>query len=389
MTIPRRTLGVLVLATVLAGSAAGPAAAATEPAPPPLDPARLAAALEGLPDGEVSGALVQIRGRAGAWSGTAGIAELSRPEPPRLDGRFRIGSMTKTFTAVVTLQLAAERRIHLDSPVQRYLPGLLPADYDPIPVRSLLNFTSGINGRGVDSKDPAWFSEHRYDHFEPGSQLDLSKPLAFEPGQAQRYGNADYILAGLLIEKVTGHSWADEINRRIIRPLRLTGTSVPGDDPRIAGPHAHGYQATPDGWLDVTEANPSLQWSAASIISTAPDLDRFLVALFRGRLLPRRQLNEMFTVPGVKIFGSTADAVYSAGLTRFRTGGLTVWVKSGDRPGYLNAMGATRDLSRRLVYSVNTLSMGATKPPRAAQEIVLAALPDGPDPGLTARPAGR
>jgi len=374
MTFPRRTFGTLLVAAVLAGSAAGPAAAVTKVTPPPLDPARLTAAIAGLPNDEVSGALVQIRGRAGAWSGTSGIAELGSPAPPRLDGRFRVGSMTKTFTAVVTLQLAAERRLDLGRPVQHYLPGLLPAGYPPIPVRTLLNWTSGINGLAVNSKDPAWFLEHRYDHYEPGSQLDLGKPLAFPPGTAQRYGNADYILAGLLIEKVTGNRWADEVTRRIIRPLHLTGTSVPGEDPRIPGPHARGYEATADGWIDVTEADPSLQWSAASLISTAPDLDRFMIALFRGRLLPRRQLNEMFTVPDVKIFGTDQQAVYSAGLTRFQFGDLTIWAKSGDRPGYNNGMGATRDLSRRLVYSVNTLHMGGADQPGIARKIIMAAL---------------
>jgi D-alanyl-D-alanine carboxypeptidase len=334
----------------------------------------LTAAIAGLPDAEASGALVQIRGAAGSWSGASGVASIDQRRPPRRDSRFRIGSMTKTFTAIVVLQLAAERRIRLDLPVQRYLPGLLPADYPPIPIRTLLNWTSGINGVGVNSKDPAWFQAHRYDHWEPGSQLDLSRPLAFPPGTRQRYGNADYILAGLLIEGVTGHSWGDEVTRRIIRPLRLRGTSVPGDDPRIRGPHAHGYEATAGGWVDVTEAEPSLQWSAASMISTTDDLDRLLVALFRGRLLPPHELREMFTVPPVKMYGTDEQAVYSAGLTRFVIGGRTIWAKSGDRPGYNNGMGATRDLSRRLVYSVNTLHMGGSEQPAVSQRIIFAAL---------------
>jgi D-alanyl-D-alanine carboxypeptidase len=280
--------------------------------------------------------------------------------------------MTKTFTAVVTLQLAAEHRLSLDGTVQRYVPGLLPASYPPITVRQLLTWTSGINGTGIDSKDPAWFLAHRYDVFAPGSQLDLTVPLAFRPGTEQRYGNADYILAGLVIERVTGHSWASEVDRRIIRPLRLRNTSVPASA-GIAGPHAHGYEATAAGWVDVTDADPSLQWSAASIISTAPDLDRLLVALFSGRLVPRPQLEEMFTVPDVEMAGG-GPAVYSAGLTRLPYGDRTLWVKSGDRPGYNNGMGATRDLSERLVYSVNTLHMGGDDQPVVSQRIVAAAL---------------
>jgi D-alanyl-D-alanine carboxypeptidase len=141
----------------------------------------------------------------------------------------------------------------------------------------------------------------------------------------------------------------------------------------VPGPHAHGYEATANGWVDVTRANTSLQWSAAAIISTAPDLDRFLVALFSGRLVPEPQLTEMFTVPDVPMVGG-GRAAYSAGLTRIPVSPtLTVWGKSGERPGYVNGMGATRDLGQRLVFSVNTLHMGGEQPVRS-QRLIAAAL---------------
>lgn len=352
---------------------AAPGAAMAAPVPDTLDTAALEAALADVPDDEVSAAVVQVRGTAGSWSGTAGRVSVRSERAPSRDSRFRIGSMTKVFTATVVLQLAAEGRLSLDGTVQQYAPGFLPASYPPITVRQLLTFTSGINGRELPHKTPDWFFEHRYDHWAPGSQLDLSIPLAFEPGTYQRYGNADYILAGVVVERATGHSWADEVNRRVIRPLHLTGTSTPGDDVRIPGPHVHGYEATADGWRDVTLANPSLQWSAAEIISTTGDLDRLMVALFSGRLVPAAQLEEMFTVPAVLDFGTRKPATYAAGLNRFEIGGQVLWVKSGDRPGYNNGMGATRDLSRRLVYSVNTLHMGGDQPVRA-QRIIMAAL---------------
>ncbi|MEV4641928.1 serine hydrolase domain-containing protein [Actinoplanes sp. NPDC049548] len=367
----RTHLGVLLLTAGLAVAAPAPAQAA--PHVPDLDPHALRAAIADLPDDEASAALVQVRGRDGAWSGSSGHTSVRRHRPPSLGSRFRIGSMTKTFTAVVVLQLAAEGRLSLDGTVQQYMPGFLPASYAPITVRNLLTFTSGLNGVDVPHKTPDWFFIHRYDHWAPGSQLDLSKPLAFTPGDFQRYGNADYIMAGLLVERVTGNRWADEVQRRIISPLHLTGTSVPADDPRVPGPHAHGYEATADGWRDVTLANPSLQWSAASMISTADDLDRLMVALFSGRLVPRAQLAEMFTVPRVHTFGTEEWATYSAGLTRFAFGDVVVWGKSGDRPGYNNGMGATRDLSRRLVYSVNTLHMGGDQP-KITRRIITAAM---------------
>lgn len=350
-----------------------PGAATAAPVAPPLDTAALEAALDGLPDDEASAALIQVRGSSGEWTGTAGRISVRSEGPPSIDSRFRIGSMTKTFTAAVVLQLAAEGRLRLDGTVQQYLPGLLPSSYRPITVRHLLTFTSGLNGQELPHKTPEWFFEHRYDRWAPGSQLDLTKPLAFKPGCRQRYGNIDYIVAGLVIEKVTGRRWADEVTRRIIRPLGLTGTSVPGDDIRIPEPHVHGYEATAEGWRDVTLANASLQWSAASMISTADDLDRFLVALFTGGVVPEPQLAEMFTVPAVTDFSTGKPAVYSAGLTRLDLGGQVLWGKSGDRPGYNNGMGATRDLSRRLAYSVNTLHMGGDQPARA-ERIIMAAL---------------
>ncbi|MET7401866.1 serine hydrolase domain-containing protein, partial [Dactylosporangium sp. NPDC005572] len=334
----------------------------------------LALAVAGLPDDEASGALALIHNGQDCVRATAGTAVAGGGKPVPIDGRFRIGSMTKTFTAVLVLQLAAEHRIDLDLTVQHYLPGLLPEGTAPVTVRQLLTYTSGIQHVMVTNKDPAWFLAHRYDHWPKGSQIDTAAGLAFPPGTMQRYGNVDYIVAGLLVEKVTGRSWESQIQRRIVEPLGLRGTSAPGRSLDVPGPHAHGYEATPEGWVDVTRADTSLQWSAAAVISTAPDLDRFMVALFSGRLVPEPQLSEMFTVPDVPMYGGGA-AVYSAGLTRIPvTPTVTVWGKSGDRPGYNNGMGATRDLSRRLVFSVNTLHMGGTEQPVRSQRIIAAAL---------------
>jgi D-alanyl-D-alanine carboxypeptidase len=381
-----------VTGTIPSAAAAAPPGVApetrctTEPTDPttlpPLSGAKLSAAIAGLPDDEISGAIVQVRGSAGCWQGTSGVANVHTGQSVPQDGRFRIGSMTKMFTAVVALQLVAEGRLDLDQSVRHYLPDLLPAGYPAITVRQVLTYTSGINGTDVPHKDPDWFLVHRYDHWEPGSQLDLTKPPAFTPGTKQRYGNADYIVAGLLIEKVTGRTWEREATDRIIRPLRLTGTTAPADDPRIRGPHAHGYEALSSAngttrWVDITQANPSLQWSAAAIISTASDLDRFLVAVFTGQLMPAAQLDLMFTVPDVPTWDADDNpandepATFAIGLNRLKIGGLTLWGKTGDRPGYNNGIGATRDLSRRLTYSVNTLHMGGEFP-AAVQRIITA-----------------
>jgi D-alanyl-D-alanine carboxypeptidase len=394
-------VGVVVTTGAATVAAAAPdrpapatAAAATCPPPAPtaepvvparedvaladLDPKLLAAAVGAgttgrLPDTEASGALAVVRGSAGSWHGTGGVRTKDGGTVP-LDARFRVGSITKVFTAVVAMQLVAERRLALDRTVQSYLPGLLPAD-PPITVRQVLTYTSGLNGIGIEKKW-AWFKDHRYDHFAPGSQLTFT--VAFPPGTKQRYGNADYILAGLLIERITGRLWDTEVTERIIRPLRLTGTSIPIDDPRLPEPHVRGYENVDGSWQDITEANPSLQWSAASIVSTAEDLDRLIVALFSGRLVPPRQLAQMFEVPAVPVFDGNdlacddVPADYGIGIGRYRIGKVLIWGKSGDRPGYNNGVGATRDLRRRLVFSVNTLTMGGSQPSRSNQIIVTA-----------------
>lgn len=355
-----------LLGAALAGSAAaltGFSPAYARSGLPPLNPEALEAVLDPL-DPAVSGALVRVEGAAGRWRGRAGFADVHSRRPVPWDARFRIGSMTKTFTATAVLQLAAAGLLDIDAPVRRYLPGRLPEGY-PGTVRQLLDHTHGLRGRELPHKDADWFLAHRFDTFEPGSQVLWGEEPLFTPGTEQRYGNVGYIVAGLVIEAVTGRPYADTIRRGILRPLGLRHTYLPGTDPAIPGPHAHGYELIGERYVDVSRANPSLQWAAAEMISTTADLDRFLTALLGGRLLPPRQLEVMLTVPD--------GGSHSAGLTRFPFGDVEVWGKSGDRPGYNNGMGATRDLRRRLIYSVNPLTMGGEQP-AVAQRIILAAL---------------
>ncbi|MCP3139089.1 serine hydrolase domain-containing protein [Pyxidicoccus xibeiensis] len=352
----------------------------------PLDREALRQAIAGLPDTKVSGAMVRVSGPASHWLGTSGVADIRTQAPVPADGRFRVGSITKVFTATVVLQLAAERRVDLDRPVQHYLPGLLPAGvYEPITVRQLLNFTHGLPGVPVPQKDYEWFKENRFRHFTPLELVSLAVAQGprFRPGEAQEYGNIGYLFLGLLIEKVTGRPYGQAVQERILRPLHLRDTFVPGRDTVLPGPHARGYELVPVGeegcptgaipyetgcLVDVTDASQSVPWAAGEMISTSADLDRFLVALFQGRLLPRAQLEEMFTVPDLPL-ASGGRAFHGGGLTRFDANGITVWGKTGDRHGYNNGMGATRDLRRRLVYSVNTLRMGQ-EPPAITNHIV-------------------
>ncbi|MEV7097272.1 serine hydrolase domain-containing protein [Amycolatopsis sp. NPDC051045] len=378
----RRAMG-LACGTLLLATTLAPAASASTL--PPLNPAAMRTAIAGLPNDEASGALVQVRGSAGTWVGTSGVADIHSGRPVPAAGRFRIGSMTKTFTATAVLQLAARGRLDLNRTVQSYLPDVLPAGYAPITIRQLLNYTAGIPGIRIDHKDPTWFLAHRFDTWTPRQLIDLAtagRPMTFAPGTKQDYGNITYLVLGMVIEKVTGRPYGASIREGIIQPLQLSATSVPGTDIEIRGPHAHGYEAVTTGghtdYVDITQANPTFQWAAAEMISNAPDLDRFLTALVSGRLLPPAQTAELFAIPDVADYdgdddpGNDVPAHIGGGLARMTIGQVVFWGKTGDRPGYASGMGTTLDRSRRLVYSVNTLHMGGDIP-QTAQRIIMAA----------------
>lgn len=356
-----------LLATALAlGVAAGPLAApatAQSPAPvtarshPAPDAYALRAALAGLPDADATAALVRVGGTGGGWHGSAGVHDLRSGRPADPEARFRAGSVTKVFTAAVVLQLAGEGAVDLDGYVRDYLPDLLPAAYGRVTVRQLLNHTHGLPDGDFPGDDLDGWYAHRFDVHDPRVIVAsaTAKKRVAPPGEVQRYSNIGYTVAGLLIERVTGGTYADEVTRRILRPLGLRGTYFPGASPRIRGPHNHGYQVFPVAGgttelRDVTVWGVTDGWAAGDIVSTTADLERFLLALFRGRVVRGPMLKEMFTVPA-----GVPGATMSAGLQRYEAeDGRVLWLKTGGRWGYNTVIAATEDLSRTLVYSVNS-----------------------------------
>ncbi|WP_028551222.1 serine hydrolase domain-containing protein [Paenibacillus sp. UNC451MF] len=329
---------------------------------PPLDLGAMRDVMSGLPNSKATAALVYVGTPTDSWMGASGVADIASNSPARADGRFRIGSITKVFTAAIVLQLAAEQMVDLDQPIQHYLPDLLPAEFPPVLVGQLLNHTSGLPS--PDRPDNVSEDEMRFKNWTPEEFLKLafSQPMEFEPGAKQHYLNINYVLAGLLIEKVTGNPYEVEVQSRIVQPLSLYNTYLPGSDIRIIGPHAKGYQAVQQGdkteLVDVTEGSQSFTWAAGEIISTTSDLDIFMTALFNGQVVPEAELEHMFTVPDAPVWNKdgkdTGQATLSMGLMRTDIKGVTFWGKTGARPGYANGMFATRDLQRKVVYSVNS-----------------------------------
>ncbi|MFE7617259.1 serine hydrolase domain-containing protein [Streptomyces sp. NPDC057496] len=375
-------LGIVAGSVPPALAASGTPAAAGRPAQKATareapDAEALRAAIQGLPKDDATAALVRVSGSEGVWRGSAGVHDLASGRPADPDGRFRAGSVTKVFTAAVVLQLAGEGRVDLDRPVRHYLPDLIPAGYGGVTVRQLLNHTSGIPSVGTGGDlDDAY--AHRFDLHDPVRTVREATSLEpyFAPGTQQHYANIGYTVAGLLIERLTGDTYASQVSRRILEPLRLGDTRFPGADPTIRGPHNHGYQIFGTGELrDVTVWGATDAWAAGDLISTTADLERFARALFGGQVVRGPLLREMFTLPdaSVREYGTGGPAAYSAGLSMMRLGGREVWGKTGGRWGYNTVVAATRGLSRTLVYSVNSTDAKGDGMNPTASSIVTAA----------------
>ncbi|WP_432098878.1 serine hydrolase domain-containing protein [Streptomyces sp. WAC 04229] len=322
-----------------------------------LDEAALRTAVDAVPDQHATAALVRVGATGDTWRGSGGVRDLATQRPAVANARFRAGSITKVVTAATVLRLAAEGRVDLDAPVQRYLPGLFTPEFrKPISVRQLLNHTSGIQAGDGLGDDFAEAYAHRFDTLTPQrvAASAIAKGPEFDPGDQQHYLNINYTVLGLLIEKVTGRTYAAEATRLVLRPADMRHTYFPGTDPRIRGPHNRGYQKVerPDGTtelVDVTEWNQADRWAAGDMISTTADLERLLTGLFSERIVPQPQLEEMFTTPA-----GLPEATRSAGLEYQKVGDRILWGKSGSRYGYSALIAGTRDLSRTLVHSVNS-----------------------------------
>ncbi|MFC9247711.1 serine hydrolase domain-containing protein [Streptomyces sp. NPDC057136] len=280
---------------------------------------------------------------------TAGVADLKTKSKVPVDGQVRAGSNTKPFTATVVLQLVGEGKIDLDSPIETYLPHLVRGEGingRDITVRQLLQHTSGLPEYS-DSIGDLTGEKERHVYHQPRTLLDvaLTHKANFAPGTSWSYSNTNYVLAGLLIEKVTGRPLAEQITERIINRIGLRHTYFPevGDE-GIREAHPRGYHATKPGAPldDITEIDPSWAWAAGQLISTPSDLNRFFSALIDGKLLEPAQLTQMRTTVPADLLGSGVRYGLGVTSTPLSCGGL-MWGHGGDIPGYKTRPAVTDD----------------------------------------------
>ncbi|NYI06823.1 serine hydrolase domain-containing protein [Allostreptomyces psammosilenae] len=337
------------------------------------DRPELRKAIQEMVDSGFVGVQLRVNDERGEWVGTAGARELGGTAEPPANGYVRVGSNTKTFTAALVLRLVDEGRVGLEDVVADHLPefGLDRR----ITVRMLLQHTSGVfNFTGEYYEDGTFapgipatntgreWVDNRFRTYRPEElvRLALSKPARFEPGTDWNYSNTNYVLARLVVESVTGRSFAEEMHRLVLGPLGLSDTIVPGSSREIPEPHGHAYyRYEEDGeerTVDVTRHNPSWISTGGDMISTTRDLHAFISALLGGKLLPAHLLTEMCT-PETK-------AGYGLGVMVQKVGenGGTVITHNGGMAGHAALMYSTPDGSTTMTAALNyvddaTLSM--------------------------------
>jgi D-alanyl-D-alanine carboxypeptidase len=312
-------------------------------------------------DSGVPGPFAQVRDGNQVWRGASGVADVVTRRPVHPWYQHRVGNIAKTFVAATVLQLVGEGKVGLDAPIAEYLPGVLP---DPlghqVTVRMLLNETSGI-GNYSDGffRVPDDLETMRHKHFTPAElvAIGLSKRRANPPGEAWAYSNTNYVIAGMLIERVTKRRYAAEVERRILRPLGLGSTYFPGDERGIRGPHANAYVPWPDDTLrDFTEYDMSWAWAAGEMISTPNDVNRFYRALLTGKVLRPALLKEMLKTAPTQ---SKVDG-HGLGIHWVLTACGPMWGQDGNVVGQLTSTLHSVDATRQVTLAEN---LSFTGPP--------------------------
>ncbi|GAA2836107.1 serine hydrolase domain-containing protein [Crossiella cryophila] len=333
MSLLTRTRRWAVLATVAATAAVALAPGAVA-APPAYGKAAAQAAVNALVSQQrAMGSSAFLFGSGADWSVHAGAVSGLENRPIGDRDHFRIGSLTKMYVSTVVLQLVGEGKLALDTGFGAYLPGLATGttnDDTKITVRHLLQHTSGIAEylNVMVALPTNWW--RTYDvtaHAKSG----LSHGSQFAPGSKYGYSNTNYIILGLIIEKLTGRPVAQEIAERILIPHGLANTGLQSAGQQLMPtPYVTGYVAVPfvPVRVDSRSQDPTMAWAAGAMYSTATDTAKFLDLLLGGHLLPPALLTEMKTpLPG---------GFYGLGLSTFELPcGVRVYGHNGAIPGYL------------------------------------------------------
>ncbi|MFE0376506.1 serine hydrolase domain-containing protein [Streptomyces inhibens] len=357
-------------------AAAVPAQAATAPAPGAhttagttahpghLDHKALDEKLAALHRAGMYGTYAAVREGRDAWRGAAGVADIATNRPVGPQMQQRVGSLTKAFTAVAVLQQVGAGRIDLDAPIARYLPDLVPGERGrQITVRMLLNHTSGIadyilgafpsllkgSAESIDA--------NRYRHFAPEelARLGLQAQPTGKPGEKWSYANTNYVIAGMLLQKVTGEDPQKYITRNVIRKAGLKHTHFPASA-RISGPHSKMYESF-YGLIsparDYSTYDMSWAGTAGALVATMEDVNDFYRALLTGGLLAPAELRQMQTTVEAKDAEGKVQMHYGLGIAAVDTACGRFWGHTGSVWGAETVTYSSPDGKRQMTFGLN------------------------------------
>ena len=343
-----------------------PAALGAQALPPAATVARVSDSLARAfiaERGAPSVAIGVVRGRDTIVMQAWGKADLELDVDATVRSVYRIGSVTKQFTSAAVLQLAEQGKVRLDDSIGTWLTAL-PAAWRPVTVRQLLNHTSGIPS--YTSLGPAW-ARRWGEEMTPDTLVALTAgmPMRFAPGSRWEYDNSGYVVLGMLVERVTGHSWAADIEERFAKPLGLEDTRNCMTGPVIAR-RARGYEPQGNSWVNAAFLAMSQPYAAGAMCSTVLDLARWNRALHSGQVVSAASY-DMMTTPE----GAAVARRYGFGIGRDTVGGRPVLSHGGGIHGFITANAWVP--SAELSVTVLTNS-GAARADRLQRQLTLAAL---------------
>lgn len=343
-----RSLRLLLLLPLL------PAALPAQSLPPRETVARVADSLARAflaNGGSPSVAIGLVRGRDTLALGAWGKADLEHRVDAHEKTVYRIGSVTKQFTAAAVMQLVEQEKVKLDDSIATYIPGL-PAAWRPVTVRQLLNHTSGIPS--YTGTGPRWQRLWGIE-MSPESLLAMTAQdsMWFAPGTSWRYDNTGYVLLGMLIAKVSGRAWGEDLEERFIRPLGLTRTYNCTAEAVIPD-RARGYERRGEGWVNAPYLAMSHPYAAGAMCSTVGDMVRWNRALHTGGVVSAASYRAMTTPEGAAL-----ERKYGYGLGRATIGERAVIEHGGGIHGFITGNAWVPDAELSVTVLTNSGSARA------------------------------
>jgi D-alanyl-D-alanine carboxypeptidase len=366
--LTRALAAALLMVAGLVAPIAGnvPAHAAPSASPPTgsspvktIDPAALQAAVDATArELRIPGAVVEVRTPQGNFTAAVGTTQRGAEVPPDGDTHFRIASITKTMTSAVIVLLAQEGKLHFSDPISKYVPNV--PNGENITIAELLKMRSGLYGFTDDPEFAATLDADPTKVWTPQEVLAIGfrHPPLFPPGTAYDYSNTNYVLLGLVAEKVDGKPLAQVFQDRLYCPLGLTQTLFPASsDTSIPDPYSHGYmyggsayamvdmpyppdvQAAAEAGtlqpIDYTNQNPSYAMAAGGAISTANDLATWIRALVDGQVFNADLQRQWLDSPQPTDPAEPAAPQYGYGIERQSIApDVTLYYHFGELPGF-------------------------------------------------------